>query len=48
MPKHYPLYFGIIWDLYIYDAGVEQEIVSPEIVSETISVPTQNTSWRSN
>jgi murein DD-endopeptidase MepM/ murein hydrolase activator NlpD len=28
--------------LYIYDAGLEQEKILPEIVSETISVPTQN------
>ncbi len=33
-------FFGI---LYIYDAGLEQEKILPEIVSETISVPTQNT-----
>ena len=30
-------------DLVIYDAGVEQEEVSPEIISETLSLPTQNT-----
>ena len=30
--------------LYIYDAGVEQEIVSPEIISETLLLPKQNTS----
>ena len=29
--------------LYIYDAGVEQEIVSPEIISETLLLPKQNT-----
>ena len=33
--------FGI---LYIYDAGVEQEMVSPEIISETLLLPKQNTS----
>ena len=30
--------------LFIYDAGVEQEIVSPEIISETLLLPSQNTS----
>jgi murein DD-endopeptidase MepM/ murein hydrolase activator NlpD len=30
--------------LYIYDAGVEQEMVSPEIISETLLLPKQNTS----
>ena len=30
--------------LFIYDAGVEQEIVSPEIISETLLLPKQNTS----
>ena len=30
--------------LFIYDAGVEQEIVSPEIISETLPLPSQNTS----
>ena len=30
--------------LFIYDAGVEQEIVSPEIISETLLLPNQNTS----
>ena len=29
--------------LYIYDAGVEQEIASPEIISETLLLPKQNT-----
>ena len=32
--------FGI---LYIYDAGLEQEEILPEIISETISFSTQNT-----
>ena len=32
--------FGI---LYIYDAGLEQEEILPEIISETISLSTQNT-----
>ena len=30
--------------LFIYDAGVEKEIVSPEIISETLLLPSQNTS----
>ena len=34
---------GLFGILYIYDAGLEQEKILPEIVSETISVPTQNT-----
>ena len=34
---------GLFGILYIYDAGLEQEKTLPEIVSETISVPTQNT-----
>ena len=34
---------GLFGILYIYDAGLEQEIILPEFVSETISVPTQNT-----
>jgi murein DD-endopeptidase MepM/ murein hydrolase activator NlpD len=34
---------GLFGILYIYDAGLEQEIILPEIVSETISVPTKNT-----
>ena len=33
---------GLFGILYIYDAGLEQEKILPEIVSETISVPTQN------
>ncbi|EKO36641.1 peptidase, M23 family [SAR86 cluster bacterium SAR86E] len=34
---------GLFGILYIYDAGLEQEIILPEFVSETISVPTKNT-----
>jgi murein DD-endopeptidase MepM/ murein hydrolase activator NlpD len=34
---------GLFGILYIYDAGLEQEIILSEIVSETISVPTKNT-----
>ena len=34
---------ALIGILYIYDAGVEQEIVSPEIISETLLLPKQNT-----
>jgi murein DD-endopeptidase MepM/ murein hydrolase activator NlpD len=34
---------GLFGILYIYDAGLEQEKILPEIVSETISVPTKNT-----
>jgi murein DD-endopeptidase MepM/ murein hydrolase activator NlpD len=34
---------GLFGILYIYDTGLEQEKILPEIVSETISVPTQNT-----
>ncbi len=30
--------------LYIYDAGVEQEMVTPEIISESLLLPKQNTS----
>ena len=33
---------GLFGILYIYDAGLEQEKILPEIVSETLSVPTQN------
>ena len=32
---------GLFGILYIYDAGLEQEKILPEIVSETISVPSQ-------
>ena len=34
---------ALIGILYIYYAGVEQEIVSPEIISETLLLPKQNT-----
>ena len=30
--------------LFIYDAGVEQEVVSTEIISKTLLLPSQNTS----
>ena len=35
---------ALVGILFIYDAGVEQEIVSPEIISETLLLPSQNTS----
>ena len=43
-PKTLPfVLLALIGILLIYDAGVEQEIVSPEIISETLLLPKQNT-----
>ena len=41
--KTLPFFFlGLFAILYIYDAGLEQEEVEPDIVSETIAIPTQD------
>ena len=37
------VFLGLFGILYIYDAGLEQEEILPEIISETISLSTQNT-----
>ena len=37
------IFLGLFGILYIYDAGLEQEEILPEIISETISLSTQNT-----
>ena len=37
------IFLGLFGILYIYDAGLEQEEILPEIISETISFSTQNT-----
>jgi murein DD-endopeptidase MepM/ murein hydrolase activator NlpD len=37
------VFLGLFGILYIYDAGLEQQEILPEIVSETISLSTQNT-----
>ena len=37
------VFLGMFGILYIYDAGLEQEEILPEIISETISLSTQNT-----
>ena len=36
------VFLGLFGILYIYDAGLEQEEILPEIVSETISISTQD------
>ena len=36
------IFFGLLAILYIYDAGLEQEEVEPDIVSETIAISTQD------
>ena len=36
------IFLGLFAILYIYDAGLEQEEVEPDIVSETIAISTQN------
>ena len=36
------IFLGLFAILYIYDAGLEQEEVEPDIVSETIAIPTQD------
>ena len=37
------VFLGLFGILYIYDAGLEQEEILPEIISKTISLSTQNT-----
>ena len=37
------VFLGLFGILYIYDAGLEKEEILPEIISETISLSTQNT-----
>ena len=37
------IFLGLFGVLYIYNAGLEQEEILPEIISETISLSTQNT-----
>ena len=34
---------ALVGILFIYDAGVEQETAAPEIISETLLLPNQNT-----